>query len=56
MMKTHTLILVAAFAAGASAQDVPRAKWIENGLATVKWLAGPVRHLRRSRPAIRERL
>jgi len=32
MMKMHTLILVAAFAAGASAQDVPRAKWIENGL------------------------
>ena len=31
-MKLHTLVLLAALAAGASAQDVPRAKWIENGL------------------------
>jgi hypothetical protein len=31
-MKIHALVFVVAVAAGASAQDVPRAKWIENGL------------------------
>jgi hypothetical protein len=31
-MKIHALVLLVALAAGASAQDVPRAKWIENGL------------------------
>ncbi len=31
-------------------------KWIESGLATVKWLASPLRQLRRPRPAVRVRL
>jgi hypothetical protein len=31
-MKIHALVFVVALAAGASAQDVPQAKWIENGL------------------------